>query len=406
MRVALSWGHGAAVAATVAALCLPLTRAMAQAVPMPPAPPIAPAPAVSIALILPSAKTAFARAAEAVRAGFMAAHKTSGLNVTILPLDIDERPESLAGALNSARDRAVSVIVGPLTRVQVNHLVESGRAGSAPAIPLVTLNYPEWEGGMPPTLLSFGLAIEHESRQLVRSVLADLKSADNGNTPMANTSLSARFLVIGGQGVLARRATTAFADALREGGERSVVITPTLDRLGLDALAAQVARGEFVGAFLALDAREAVVVRPRLPAELSVFATSLVHAGGAEAELTARELEGVRFADMPWLLQPDHPAVMIYPRPTEAWSAEMQRLYALGIDAYRLALMWMNGQNTFELDGVTGTLRVDRNTQARVERIPSVGIFRAGKVVRFERAPEPAIPPSPARPSPAPLPLR
>ncbi len=350
-------------------------------------------------MILPSAKTPFARAAEAVRAGFMAAHKSSGLDVTVLDLEIDERAESLAGALNTARDRAASVIVGPLTRVQVNHLVESGRAGSAPAIPLITLNYPEWEGGVPPTLLSFGLAIEHESRQLVRSVLADLKRADSGNAPMGHTSLSARFLVIGGQGVLARRATTAFVDALREGGERSVVVTPTLDRLGLDGLAAQVSRGEFVGAFLALDAREAVVVRSRLPAELSVFATSLVHAGGAEAELSARELEGVRFADMPWLLHPDHPAVMIYPRPAEAWSAEMQRLYALGIDAYRLALLWMNGQNTFELDGVTGTLRVDRNAQARVERVPALGIFRAGKVMRFERA-EPSSatpPPSPQR---------
>lgn len=324
----------------------------------------------------------------------MAAYKSSGAHVAIQEIDIDERAESLTEALNTARNRRVAAIVGPLTRVQVNHLVESGRAGAVPAIPLVTLNYPEWEGGVPASLLAFGLAIEHESRQLVRGVLDDLRRNAGGTT-----SLSPRFLVVGGQGVLARRATAAFAEALRQGGERAVVVTPTLDRIGLDTLAAQVARGEFVGAFLALDAREAVVVRSRLPADMALFATSLIHAGGAEAELSARELEGVRFADMPWLLQPDHAAVMIYPRPTEAWNAELQRLYALGIDAFRLAVLWMGGQTSFELDGVTGTLRVERSSQARVERIPALGIFRGGKVMRFEPTAEKTATPSSTAPA-------
>lgn len=349
-----------------------------------------------MALILPSSKTPFARAAEAVRAGFMAARTASALNVPIRELDIDEHPETLATALNSARDQGVSVIVGPLTRVQVNALVEGGRANAAPQIPLVTLNYPEWDGGVPPTLLAFGLAIEHEAHQLVSAVLGDLRRAQGEALP--TTPLSARFLVVGGQGVLAKRAATAFVEALRAGGERAAVISPTLDRLGLDALALEVARGGFVAAFLAMDAREAMVVRARLPAELPLYATSLVHAGGAEALLAAPELEGVRFADMPWLLQPDHPAVMVYARPTQPWNAELQRLYALGIDAFRLALLWMNGPSTFELDGVTGTLRVDRTQPARVQRVPMLGIYRGGKVLRDERLPTPATAPSPTTP--------
>jgi outer membrane PBP1 activator LpoA protein len=356
-----------------AALC-----ARAQTAPAPQSVDVVSAP--SIALILPSAKTPFARAAEAVRAGFFAAHKASGDAVAIQMIDIDERAESLAGALATARDRRVSAVVGPLTRVQVNHLIESGRAGAPPAMPVVTLNYPEWESGAPPTLLAFGLAIEHEARRMVQAVLAELDST------RTDTSLTPRFLVVGGQSALSKRATAVCADALREGGERATVVTPTLDKLGLDVMAAAVTRGEFVGAFLALDAREAMVVRARLPKELPLFATSQVHAGGAEAELTALELEGVRFADMPWLLEPDHTAVMVYPRPAEAWGAELQRLYALGIDAYRLAVAWMGGRSQFDLDGVTGQLRVDRAHSARVERMPSFAVFRSGKVERLDRA--------------------
>ena len=365
--------------ALVAALCPLALPVHAQTVPMPASPQDVERAVPSIALILPSAKTPFARAAEAVRAGFLAAFKASSDAVTIQHIEIDESAESLAGALPAARDRKVSVVVGPLTRMQVSHLVESGRAGAAPLMPLVTLNYPDWESGAPPTMLAFGLAIEHDARQMVRTVLEDLRSAGTA------TPLTPRFVVVSGQGALARRAAVAFRDALRDGGERSVVVTPTLDRMGLDAMAAQVGRGEFVGAFLALDAREAIVVRSRLPKELPLFATSLVHAGGAEAELTAGELEGVRFADMPWLLEPDHAAVMTYPRPDEAWSAELQRLYALGIDAYRLAIAWMGGRTAFEMDGVTGTLRVDRANNPRVERIPSFAVFRNGKVERVER---------------------
>lgn len=363
-----------------AALCPPGQPALAQTVPMPVSPQDAARALPTIALILPSARTPFARAAEAVRAGFMAAYKASGDGVAIEHIEIDERADSLEGALAAARDRRVSAVVGPLTRAQVNQLVESGRAGAAPPMPLVTLNYPEWEGGAPPTMLAFGLAIEHDARELVRTVLEDLRRAGTA------TPLTPRFIVVSGQGALARRAAVAFRDALRDGGERAIVVTPTLDRMGLDAMAAQVGRGEFIGAFLALDAREAIVVRSRLPKDMPLFATSLVHAGGAEAELTAGELEGVRFADMPWLLEPEHAAVMIYPRPDASWNAELQRLYALGIDAYRLAIAWMGGRTAFEIDGVTGSLRVNRANNARVERIPSFAVFRNGKVERLERA--------------------
>lgn len=58
------------------------------------------------------------------------------------------------------------------------------------------------------------------------------------------------------------------------------------------------------------------------------------------------------------------------------------RLYALGIDAYRLAQAWMTGELRFELDGVTGRLRVDRAQGPRVERTPVWAIYRNGAIER------------------------
>jgi hypothetical protein len=119
-----------------------------------------------------------------------------------------------------------------------------------------------------------------------------------------------------------------------------------------------------------------------------VFATSLVNGGNPKvspsAAALAHDLEGVRFVDMPWLLQPDHPAVMIYAKPDLALSPDGARLYALGIDAYRVATAWSNGETKFDIDGVTGRLRLDRHGGPRVERVPSSAIFRNGAIEREE----------------------
>jgi outer membrane PBP1 activator LpoA protein len=79
------------------------------------------------------------------------------------------------------------------------------------------------------------------------------------------------------------------------------------------------------------------------------------------------ELDGVRLLDLPWLVQRDHPAVMTYPQPVprdEARiSADMERVYALGIDAFRIAReIAIQPQRRFQLDGVTGQLIIDFGT--------------------------------------------
>ena len=52
------------------------------------------------------------------------------------------------------------------------------------------------------------------------------------------------------------------------------------------------------------------------------------------------------------------------------------------LEAYRLAAEALNGSRSFELDGVTGRLRVDPALAGRVERLPSLAVFADGKVER------------------------
>jgi len=63
---------------------------------------------------------------------------------------------------------------------------------------------------------------------------------------------------------------------------------------------------------------------------------------------------------MPWLLQADHPAVMVYPRPIQHLSADHERLYALGIDAFRLIQLLLADKvaDTLPLDGVSGHIKL------------------------------------------------
>lgn len=353
-----------------------MTHAFAQpAVGIDPSQPIT---SPAIALVLPNQQGIFATAAEAVRQGFFAAHRVSGSTATIQVIEVDDDVEQVGIALAAARDRGVRVAVGPLRRDAVNAIVEGGRA----VLPLVTLNFPDRDAGAPPTMIALGLSAEAEAERVVQIALAGLINLRQG------VSTGARIMLLTGTGALDRRIAQAYVNALRAVGE--VPVTAEATPAALSRLGRQFETGSFDAVFLALGAREASLVRPRIPRGIAIFGTSLLNvgdpAGSPAAAALAFDLEGVRFVDMPWLLQPDHPAVMVYPPPGRAMTLETARLYALGIDAFRIAQVWMKGELRFEVDGVTGRLRVDRAQSVRVERTPMSAIYRNGAIEREEAA--------------------
>jgi uncharacterized protein len=141
-------------------------------------------------------------------------------------------------------------------------------------------------------------------------------------------------------------------------------------------------------AFLALDARQAGGVRAALD-PLPLYASSQAYSPDAAI---AGALAGVRLLDMPWLLQHDHAAVMVYPRPAYD-DPDLQRLYALGIDAWRIGQALLARHNDITLDGVTGKLTLGRDRHFTRELVMRPLVSSAG-------AAAPALPPGPVSPAP------
>ncbi|MDH5537568.1 MAG: penicillin-binding protein activator, partial [Betaproteobacteria bacterium] len=191
---------------------------------------------------------------------------------------------------------------------------------------------------LPANLYSLNLQVEAEARQVAQFALK--QGQLNAITVFADTPIL-------------QRIHHAFVDEFLRGGGRHVAQVPfsaepeALGRLKDTALLKTADM-----AFLALDLQRARLARPYL-GPLALYATSQVNPGDA-GPLVNFDLAGVRFLDMPWLLQRDHPAVMIYPRRDFHGVLDLERLYALGIDSFRVGQALLTGTTGPALDGVTG----------------------------------------------------
>ncbi len=294
-----------------------------------------------IALLLPLNSDAFGRHAEAVKNGFLAAAKVQGR--APLPLRIyavgDDARHSVE-AYRHALSTGARLVVGPLTRDGVTAIAD----GPVP-VPTLALNVPESSARLPVNLYMLSLQAEAEARQVAR--LAHQEGRRNA-------------LTVNGETPLMKRIHQAFVEEFtRLGGAHVMEFAFTSDPAGLARLK-QAAGLELADmAFLALDFPRARLARPYLD-PLALYATSQVHPGNV-GPLAGFDLAGVRFLDMPWLLQPDHPAVMVYPRPDYRDAVVLDRFYALGIDAFRVAQALLAGKPETTLDGVTGRLRLGRD---------------------------------------------
>lgn len=148
--------------------------------------------------------------------------------------------------------------------------------------------------------------------------------------------------------------------------------------------------------FAALDAQQARQVRAVLGPRLPLYGTSQLNpvalASRGNAERMA-DMDGVFLLDIPWQLDAGHAMVAFYAPASTATtaaaatprSADMERLYALGIDAYRVAREVAAQQGEFELDGVTGRLAVQIDArQARLQRGAERAVYRDGGAVPLE----------------------
>ena len=305
-------------------------------------------PAPHIALLLPLKSATFGRAAEIVRQGFLAAAGGQPQTLPVRVYECADESKEIIALYQRAIAGGARAVAGPLTRNGV--AVLAGYPGIT--APTLALNFAE--GKDTDKLYFFGLSAEMEARQIARlAANAGLHNASivNNGTP------------------LSMRLSQAFADEWKTLGGH--VIKEILYKDDFAVLAElPAAEGNMV--FLAADAETAHLIRPYLNTTLPVYATSQLFNGNADT-LTNYDLNDVRFVDMPWLLQPDHPAVMIYPRANPPLEPEMERLYALGIDAFRLLQIMLDNRyrTSLPLDGVTGRIRLNAHQLFQREAIPA-----------------------------------
>lgn len=224
------------------------------------------------------------------------------------------------------------------------------------------------------------LSVEDEARQI-----ADRIAAENaGAKVFALSTLTA----------WQRRAAKAFitqaeANGLQAENVEINLVSGFLDGAGLAELRSRIRAENPAMVFVALDFDQTRQLRAAIGMDVPLFGTSQLNpramADWAMAE-PLHFMNGTQLLDIPWQLQADHPAVMAYPRPAANQdlrrSADIERLYAVGIDAYRIASNLAARNAQFEIDGVTGRLRIDYGMQPpSFRRTMTPAIYRDGVVV-------------------------
>ena len=306
--------------------------------------------------MLPLEAGDYVRAAEAVRAGFLAAAEAAGAKDRIVV--IAHGDSDVTVAFEKARAAGAQVVVGPLVRDHLRTL-----AASNVTLPwTIALNQLDDGAPLPLRVYTLALAIESDARVIAR------RARDDGVTTVA---------IIGAESPLMKRFAFAFAgEWLLVGGSAplSFKLDPTPD--GLAALRRELGKTPFDAVVIAAEGADTALVKSFTP---RVIAYASAQVDPRQSAATARDLDDVRLVDLPWLVTPDAPEFAKWPR-RDYPSAALERLYALGLDAFLVANTFADGApERLDLNGATGRLTLTEGRQ--VAREGRLGVFRGGRLV-------------------------
>jgi hypothetical protein len=337
----------------------------------------APAPKARVALLLPARKAALADAAAAVQSGFLAALQADAhSSASIFLFETGEDNQANLNLYRKAQ-ATTQLVIGPLSRNLASAL---SRAATVPTITLSPIPAEESAAGLASIsslMLAIGLSIEEEARQLTQWAHA---SEAPGLAWILTTNAPWQ-----------QRAAHAFEQTLRTQGRRAKIIAlPVTDGV-LDPERLYELREQAHGAapallLLALDYPQAIQLREALGAETPAYGTSQLNpytAAQWEAAEPQVQLEGVRLLELPCRLQQRGDGS------AETLNADLDRLQALGRDAYDIMLPLLAGQQHFSIEGDTGQLKIDfvAGTTARFSRKLTPAQYENGRVVALSDTP-------------------
>ncbi len=350
-------------------------------------------PLTKIALLLPQ-EGQLAGVARALRDGFLAAQyqaKQAGENPPAIQVYDSSRLTSLDDFYRQAQADGAQLVVGPLEKPLVKQL------GERTQLPLATLalNYSDAGQKGPAQLFQFGLAAEDEAREAARRAWADglrramalVPSGEWGDRVLAAFQQS--WQASGGTLITAQRIAPPvqmaqqISDMLRL--RQSAPALPTAQGQASESVATPAPQNvDFI--FLAATPQQAQQIKPTLAfqyaADLPVYATSHVFSG-LNDPAQYNDLSGIRFCETPWLLNADDPLRQQVSGQWPQAAGSLGRLYAMGVDAYRLAprLTQLKALPDSSVEGLSGRLTL--SPSQRIERHLPWAEFRNGQVVRL-----------------------
>ena len=334
-----------------------------------------------VAVLLPESGP-LAPAAEAIRDGLMTAFYSAeeAGNPTPDLRFYDVSDADMASVLQRAVDDGAQFVIGPLAKDKVAALAALG----TPPVTVLALNYLDQDSRQAP-LFQFGLAPEDEARQIADQAWREGHRQAGVLYPDSEWG---------------RRVGEAFITAWQDrGGQVAVESAFHDDELGgtvknlmdnarrYDGSAGRRAeyqprRGDNMSfLFMVANPNQGRQLKPLLnfhyARNLPVYATSYIY-DGTPAPRRDQDLDGVRFVDMPWILYQD---TRLHQLARETWPeghGRYNRLFAMGVDAYRLQarLYLLRTVAGSDLPGVTGNLHLDG---ARLVRESDWAEFRRGQ---------------------------
>ena len=338
------------------------------------------------------------KAGQAVVDGFMAARfesKAGSDAIAYIKVYDTTQLSSLDALYFQASADRMDIVIGPLDKERV---IELSQKDALP-IPTLALNYiPIGSNNNSTTsnLIQFGLAVEDEALQLAqRSLTAGHKRIiilhqDQPWAIRAAQHFGSSWVELGGEiadqvsfsGAGDHSETITQALLINQSHKRAKILKTHLAGSG-NAVKFEPRRRKDVDAIvlfsLPTDGRQIIpTLAFHYAADLPVYASHHIYQGPTDTSRD-RDLEGVIFTELPWLIE--QPSVQ--QKISQKWPnrERYSRLFAIGVDAYQLfpRLEELQNLTNSSVDGVTGILQM--NSLGRIVTQSSWGQFKSGKVL-------------------------
>lgn len=350
----------------------------------------------NIALLLPLSG-AYSKPATSILDGFMSAYynrqnKQYQPLITVYDTADTTQYSSPKKSYEAAVNDGADFIIGPLNKQFVNQL---GKKSSVDVTTL-TLNYSETKPPYAKGLFQFGLSPEDEARQIAEK--AWLNGHNQAITLVPEGEWGARILQafeenwreLGGL-ILETQTYPAqkndFSPQIKNllNIDESTSRHLALRRLLVERIYAEPRRrqdADFV--FMVALPRQARLIRPQMKfhyaSNLPLYATSHIYSGQVNRNAD-RDMDGIFFCDMPWLLDTTKQIRPIKKQLRKLWperSVQYTRFFALGYDAFNLSprLGLMNSYQHESHNGQTGLLQL--TDSGRIFRQLKCGKFKNG----------------------------